>query len=64
MKKSVYKRLIIRQKLFGILFLIISAFIIFMASTGVTVEDRDCTPILFTIPLGLYLIFTKHVVIY
>lgn len=51
------------QILMGLVMLAICGFILYMASTGVTVEDRDATPVLLFGPLGLYLLFTKERVI-
>lgn len=47
----------------GIAMLLISAGVIWLASTGATVEERDCTAVLLTIPAGVYLLFTRHIVI-
>ena len=54
----------IQQILMGIVLLIICGLIVQMARTGLTVEDRDITPVLLLGPLGLYLVFTKKKVIY
>lgn len=51
------------QILMGLVMLAICGFTLYMASTGVTVEDRDATPVLLFGPLGLYLLFTKERVI-
>lgn len=53
----------LKQKLMGIAMLLISAGVIWLASTGVTVEERDCTAVLLTIPAGFYLLLTRHIVI-
>lgn len=63
MTKRQYHRKLIYQKLLGVVLLIACALILWLASTGTTPTDRDATPILFLGPLGLYLIFTKHIVI-
>jgi len=52
------------QILMGISLLILCGIIVAMANTGLTVEDRDITPVLLFGPLGLYLIFTKKKIIY
>jgi len=54
----------IRQILMGVGLLTLCGIIIAMAKTGLTVEDRDITPVLLFCPLGLHLIFTKKKVIY
>lgn len=52
------------QILMGIGWLILCGIIVAMANTGLTVEDRDITPVLLFGSLGLYLIFTKKKIIY
>lgn len=52
------------QKMAGFVLLIVSAIIIFMGFQGVTPEDSDVTPVLITIPLGVFLLRTKECVIY
>ena len=47
------------RKLLGIAFLIITIFVIIMALTGTSVEDRDATFALISGPLSLYLLFKK-----
>ena len=54
----------IYQMLMGIGLLILCGIMVEMARTGLTVEDRDITPVLLFGPLGLYLIFTKKKIIY
>jgi len=48
-----------KQRIIGVLFVIISILLVLLASQGTTVEERDVTAVLFTLPLGIYLIFTK-----
>lgn len=62
-KKKVRNRLIVTQRLMGLGLLVISAIVILIASTGKTIEDRDATVVVFTLPLGLYMLFCKDVVI-
>jgi hypothetical protein len=54
----------IYQMFIGIGLLIFCGIMVEMARTGLTVEDRDITPVLLFGPLGLYLIFTRKKVIY
>ena len=51
------------QKAVGFALLLISAAIFVMLLHGETLEERDATPLLFFVPLGLYLLFTKRYVI-
>ena len=37
---------------------------LWMRSTGVTVEDRDGTAVVLLAPLGLWLLFSKQILIY
>ena len=50
----------IKQILIGMALLAISALIIVVATQGTTMQDRDITAVVFTIPLGLFLLFTKE----
>jgi len=47
----------------GVVLLLITIGVFWMASTGTTFEDKDCTAALITLPSGLYLLFTRHIVI-
>lgn len=49
-----------KQKICGAVLLLLCICIIALAGQGVTVEERDITPVLLLGPLGLYLIFTKE----
>ena len=64
MKKRAYRKKLIMQKVMGLVLLLICGVVIMMASTGANFADKDVTPILILVPLGLYLVFTKHVIIY
>ena len=57
------RKLFIGQKLMGLCLLAISAVLVWMALGGVTVEERDITAVLLFLPLGLYLIFSKQILI-
>jgi uncharacterized integral membrane protein len=48
-----------QQHAIGIALVLISILIVILAAQGVTPGDRDATVVLFTLPLGLYMIFTK-----
>ena len=52
------------QRLMGIGLLLICAFVLWMCSTGVTPEDQDATAVVLLAPLGLWMLFTKEIVIY
>ena len=58
-----YKRKRREQRLIGLLLIAASVLYISVAVTGATVEDRDCTGILFTVPLGVYLMCARKIVI-
>lgn len=64
MKKRAYRKKLIMQKIMGLVLLLICGVVIMMASTGANSADKDVTPILILVPLGLYLVFTKSVIIY
>lgn len=54
----------IEQKLMGIGLLLICLFILWLCSTGTTPEDQDATAVVLLAPLGLWMLFTKDIVIY
>lgn len=64
MSKSQYKRKILEQRLYGIGIILLCALALWVASTGNSVEDRDCTAVLLILPLGIYSLFTRKVVIW
>lgn len=47
----------------GIALLLICAVVLALCSTGVTPEDQDATAVVLLAPLGLYMIFTKEIII-
>lgn len=53
-----------KQRLMGLALVAISAAILWLASTGKTVEDRDATAVLITLPLGIYALVTKEYILY
>lgn len=62
-KRKVYARKLFIQKLMGLGILAISVFVIWLAANGETVEERDITPVLFMIPLGISLLFSKEILL-
>ena len=64
MSKSQYKRKILEQRLYGIGITLLCAAALWVASTGTSIEDRDCTAVLLIFPLGIYVLFTRKVVIW
>lgn len=63
-RNQIYRRKFAIQKLYGLALIAMSAIMLYIASQGVTVEDRDATAVLLTAPLGLYLLFTRKIAIY
>lgn len=57
-------QVLLEQRLMGLALVLISVLLIVICSNGATVEEQDATAVLFTLPLGLYLIFTKNICIY
>lgn len=57
------QEMLIKQKLIGVLMLLITAVIVWLACSGKTPEDKDATAILLTLPLGIFLLFSRRVVI-
>lgn len=52
------------QKLMGIGLLLICIIVLWLCSTGTTPEDQDATAVVLLAPLGLWMLFTKEIVIY
>ena len=59
MRNQLRRKKMIEQRLMGIGFILISFFVLAIASTGTTPEDSDCTVIFFTVPVGVALLFSK-----
>ena len=57
------RRKMLIQRLFGIALLGLSVLWFWWASHGITVEERDCTITLISIPLGLYLLFSRNLIL-
>lgn len=57
------RQMFIKQRLMGLGMIIISIAIIAIASTGKTVEERDATAVLLTLPMGLAMLFSKSIII-
>jgi len=53
-----------KQKLMGFALLIMCVLLLWMCCAGRTAEDKDGTVLLLLAPLGLWLLFTKEIVIY
>lgn len=54
----------VEQKLLGFMILLVCAFMLWLCSTGTTLEDQDATAVVLLAPLGLWMLFTKKIVIY
>lgn len=52
------------QRWMGLLMVVISWLILTLAAGGETAEERDATAALFTLPLGLYMMFGERLVLY
>lgn len=52
------------QKLMAIGLLLVCAVVLWLCSTGTTPEDQDATVVVLLAPLGLWMLFTKEIVIY
>lgn len=50
----------IKQKIIGVIMLLLCMVIIVAAAHMQAPEDRDVTPVLLFAPMGLYLIFSKE----
>ena len=61
--EQIKRRLRLEQRLMGLALLVICGFMLWLCSTGTTMEDRDGTAVVLLAPLALYMIFTKKIVI-
>ena len=52
-----------RQRFYGVLLILIALLVLVMAALGSTPQERDATPSLLLGPLGLYLCFSRSLVI-
>jgi len=48
----------------GVGLLLICVFVLWLCSTGTTPEEQDATAAVLLAPLGLWMLFTKEIVIY
>lgn len=62
-EKQLYCRKIIEQRLLGLLLIALAALVVWFASTGIFIEDRDVTAAFLMAPMGVYMLFTRHLVI-
>ena len=53
-----------KQRLMGLALVVTSVLLLFLASTGETLEERDATAVLIILPLGKYMMVTKNYVLY
>lgn len=57
------KKLII-QRLMGLGLLVICVLYVWIASTGKSPEERDCTALLLIAPVAIGMIFSRNILIY
>ena len=59
-----YRKKIMEQKLMGIILLLCCAVVLWLCSTGIGLDDRDCTAVVLLAPIGLWMLFSKQILIY
>jgi len=64
MTRMMYRRKKREQRLIGLGLLALCVLVLWICSTGTTLEDQDAGAVLLMAPMGLYMLFTKHIVIY
>lgn len=62
-RNQLRRKTIIQQRFMGLVMILISAFVLWLASTGTNPVEQDCTAIFFTLPLGLWLLFSREIMI-
>ena len=53
-----------KQRHMGAALVVLSWLILLLAATGASPADQDATAAVLTLPLGLYMIFTKQYILY
>lgn len=53
-----------KQRIMGAALVLLSILDLAMAAIGRTPEEQDATGALLILPLGLYMMFTKHYILY
>lgn len=53
-----------KQRIMGAALVLLSILVLFWAATGKSPEWQDGTVVLLILPLGLYMMFTKHYILY
>ena len=61
--KTKKKKLLLRQRMIGLAMFGLCIMAIFLASKGRTPEEKDIGIVLFLIPLSLYMVFTREIII-
>lgn len=59
-----YLRKILEQRIMGLVLLACCGLMLWLCSTGQTPEEQDATAVVMLAPLGLWMLFTKQIVIY
>lgn len=62
-RDQIRRKLLIKQKVMGITLIALTVLIFYLASTGVSVGDRDVSAALLTGPMGLGLLLSNKVII-
>lgn len=64
MTREMYRRKRREQRLMGLALLLLCGVILWVCSTGKTVEDQDAGSVFLLAPIGIHLLITKHIDIY
>lgn len=62
-RNQLRRKMMMQQRFMGLAMILISGIVLWLASTGTNPVDQDCTAIFFTLPLGLWLLFSKKILI-
>jgi len=57
------KQKLMHQRLYGLLWLLLSALLLWLASTGKTIAEQDASIVLLTLPMALHLLTTKTILL-
>ena len=63
MNRKHIKRKLIEQRIYGLAIIAVSIVFLLIVSAESSASGRDCGAVFLTMPLGLYLLFTRSIVL-
>lgn len=56
--------MLLKQRILGVIVVLLSIFLFFMAIPGTTIQERDIGGAIFILPLGIYALTTKEYILH